>query len=821
MKLKWIVNSIVLILFCLAIFFGLAHRDSAVAAGDGSEKIETILMDQITADGSADFIVRFTVQADLSAAYSMDWNARGEFVYNTLRETAEQSQATTKSTLDAQGLSYQTFIAGNELYVWGKKQAVTNSADALTELTVLNTLAALPEVSSIRSTHTYTIDPAVEVKPLENITWAGDYLANNILTTVNNSTNATIDWGITDTKANQFWSTFGIQGDGIVVANIDTGVQWDHPALINQFACPGDPGNPACWNDPSQICSGGKACDNNGHGTHTMGTMVAKDDPALPYIAGMAPDATWIACKGCESSTCSEFALKACADWILAPAGDPANRPNVVNNSWGDTGGNNWFQTRVQAWKAAGIFPAFSAGNSGPACSTLGSPGDYQESFSSAAHDKFRKIASFSSRGPSSFFGHEPYTKPNLSAPGVNICSTVPNNYWSCGYSGTSMASPHTAGAVALLWSCNPALVGKVDATFQLLQNNTDAAPVGSCSAPTDGLGNNTYGYGYLNVLSAGLVTCNGPKGTLNGHIYGANGVPVADAKISFIPSISGNQSETISDSISSVNDKDSNQNRGAIFSTVSDSNSNQIQGYTDLTGFYSFNLWIGTYSVSAQKTGYDIMSTSGIVITESITTTANFTLTQHNELFIPVIYRPNPNETLINNGDFEQGHVAWTETSSNGYELILQPPDLIVTPHDGNWAAWLGGWDDEISSIQQQVVVPAGYSFLSYWQWIGSQEQLCQYDFGEVIVNSAVVEKYYLCVANNTSGWVKRVVNLSAYAGQSVSLQIYAETDASINSNLFIDHVSFQTTSTSENPSAEPVFGIDASLPKSEELIK
>jgi hypothetical protein len=819
MKLKWMVNSLVLILFCLTVFFGLAHRDSAVAAGDGNEKIETILIDKITADGSADFIVRFTVQADLSAAYSMDWNARGEFVYNTLRETAEQGQATAKSTLDAQGLPYQTFIAGNELYVWGKKQAVTNSADALTELTILNTLAALPEVTSIQATHTYTIDPVVEVKPLENITWAGDYLAYNTLTTVNNSTNATVDWGITDTKANLFWSTFGMKGGGIKVANIDTGVQWNHPALINQFACLGNPGNPACWYDPSHICSGGTACDNNGHGTHTMGTMVAKDDPALLYIAGMAPDATWIACKGCESSTCSEFALKACADWILAPDGDPANRPNVVNNSWGDTGGNNWFQTRVQAWRAAGIFPAFSAGNSGPGCSTLGSPGDYQESFSSAAHDKFRKIASFSSRGPSSFFGHEPYTKPNLSAPGVNICSTVPNNYWSCGYSGTSMASPHTAGAVALLWSCNPALVGMVDATFQLLQNNTDSAPVGSCSAPPDGFGNNTYGYGYLNVLSAGLVTCNGPKGTLNGHIYGANGVPIAGAKISFVLSIPSNQAETISESNSSVNDKDSNQNGGAIISATSDNNSNQIQGFTDLTGFYSFNLWKGTYSVSAQKTGYDLKSTSGIAITEGITTTANFTLTQHNELYIPVVFRPNPNETLINNGDFEQGHVAWTETSSNGYKLILQPPDLIVTPHDGNWAVWLGGWDDEISSIQQQVVVPAGYPYLSYWHWIGSQEQLCQYDFGEVIVNSAVVEKYYLCVPNNSNGWVKRVVNLSAYAGQSVSLQIYAETNASINSNLFIDHVAFQSTSTSENPSAAPVFGIDANLPKTDTL--
>ncbi|MFZ0534472.1 MAG: S8 family serine peptidase, partial [Anaerolineales bacterium] len=110
-------------------------------------------------------------------------------------------------------------------------------------------------------------------------------------------------------------------------------------------------------------------------------------------------------------------------------------------------------------------------------------------------------------------FGHDPYTKPNLSAPGVNICSTVPTNNWSCGYSGTSMASPHTAGAVALLWSCNPSLKGNIDATFRLLQNNTDAAPAGICGAPADGQGNYTYGYGYLDVLAAGDATCGNQGG--------------------------------------------------------------------------------------------------------------------------------------------------------------------------------------------------------------------------------------------------------------------------------------------------------------------
>jgi subtilisin family serine protease len=701
MNRVWIIRLIIVMTSCLAILFGLAQQDYAVAAGDGREKIEATLVDQITADGSADFIIRFTEQADLSAAYAMDWQARGEFVYNTLREAAERSQVNAKATLDAQGLTYETFIAGNELYVFGKQAVATNSAKAMIELETLNQLAAMPEVSSIRATRIYTIDPVVEVKPFENITWAGDYLSSKLESTVYVATNATPDWGITDTKAPQFWTTFSKQGDGIVVANIDTGVQWNHPALIQEFKCGSNPADPLCWKDPSNICGAAGACDNNGHGTHTMGTMVGNDDPSLPYYVGMAPNAKWIACKGCESSSCSDVALNTCADWILAPGGNPANRPNVVNNSWGDTGGNPWYRAKVQAWKAAGIFPAFSAGNSGSGCGTLGSPGDYQESFGSAAHDDLGNIASFSSRGPSDF-GDTPYTKPNISAPGVSVLSAKPGNLWTY-MSGTSMASPHTAGAVALLWSLNPLLVGKVDMTFMLLQNHADTPPAGNCGAPVDGQGNNTYGYGYLNVLTAGIAASN-------------------------------------------------------------------------LKLFY-----------------------------------------------LPVVMRSNQNNTPpISNGDFEQGRVAWTEYSYHKFPLILQhtdlpDPDLPVIPYDGTWAVWLGGWDNEISYIQQQVFVPATKPYLAYWHWIGSQESFCTYDYGEVIVNDVVVEKYYLCGASNTGGWVKKVVNLSAYAGQSVTLKIGAETDSYDNSNLFIDHVTFQSTLTSEGSADIPATGIDATISKTE----
>ncbi len=551
------------ILLMVGLVFGLVQstRTAAASSEQGLEKVESAVLDALSAKGSADYVIEMAEHADLSKAYEMtDWNERGWFVYDTLRETAARTQAPVIAILDKNGVKYQSFFAGNEI-------AVTSS-----DLTVLSEIAALESVGHIRYPRTATIDPL----PI---------LTQNLF---DFSIDA-LDWGITDTNADDFWSAFGLQGDGIVVANIDTGVQWDHPALDQAFKCGTNPSDPSCWADPANMC-GGSACDNNGHGTHTMGTMVGDDDPTLTYQVGMAPNAQWIACKGCESNSCSDTSLNACADWILAPGGSPDNRPNIVNNSWGGGGGDNWYLAKVQAWRAAGIFPAFSAGNSGSSCGTLGSPGDYQESFATASHQSSRTISSFSSRGPSAF-GDDPYTKPNISAPGDPICSSVPGSGWDCSYSGTSMASPHVAGAVALLWSCNASLVGDMTQTFELLQDTADPAnDAGNCGAPADGEGNYTYGYGYLNVLAAGQQVCS--AGTLTGMVTDSSAAPLEGATVT------------------------ADNGAGLV-----------VDADTAADGTYTLTLPDGTYTVTAQKYGYDMDSASGVVVTEGETTTQDFVL--------------------------------------------------------------------------------------------------------------------------------------------------------------------------------------------------
>lgn len=161
----------------------------------------------------------------------------------------------------------------------------------------------------------------------------------------------------------------------------------------------------------------------------------------------------------------------------------------------------------------------------------------------------------------------------------------------------------------------------------------------------------------------------------------------------------------------------------------------------------------------------------------------------------------PSPGVRAANaaNGDFENGpDGSWVEYSAQGWPLVVSSTTLSaigVTPHSGNWAVWLGGGDNEVAYISQTLTVPAGQSMLSFWKWISSGD-LCGYDFGSVRINNTTVANLDLCDSANTSGWEKSTINLSAYAGQSVQLQIRAETDGSLNSNLFIDDVTFESAS-------------------------
>jgi hypothetical protein len=212
-----------------------------------------------------------------------------------------------------------------------------------------------------------------------------------------------------------------------------------------------------------------------------------------------------MACKGCETAFCSDFALLSCGQFVLAPtdlAGQnpqPALRPHVVNSSWvlGLVGGDPLYSGMVDAWVASGIFPAFAIGNTGQrGCGSALSPGDYVASYAAGAFGRNLVIGPFSSRGPSAFGGE---IKPNIAAPGVDVRSSVaPNGYASM--TGTSMAF-RMWGTVALIWSRSQTVTRDVNATRLLLDNTAKDVSVLTCGGTADD--NNVWGEGRLNALGA------------------------------------------------------------------------------------------------------------------------------------------------------------------------------------------------------------------------------------------------------------------------------------------------------------------------------
>jgi hypothetical protein len=168
-------------------------------------------------------------------------------------------------------------------------------------------------------------------------------------------------------------------------------------------------------------------------------------------------------------------------------------------------------------------------------------------------------------------------------------------------------------------------------------------------------------------------------------------------------------------------------------------------------------------------------------------------------QVYLPLITKSiqtAPPPPAIPNGDFESGAVAWTEFSLNEWPLILSSSYLPggLLPHSGNWAAWLGGDYDEVAYVRQQVQVSGAGPYLRYWYWSASQDS-CGHDWAQVRIDNVPVHTHSLCASTDTNGWLPQVVDLLAYVGQSVALEFRVETNATENSNFFLDDVAFQAT--------------------------
>ena len=453
---------------------------------------------------SASFLVVLKGQADLSGAEAFpDKAEKGRFVFEALRAQAETSQAPLLAALDAAGVSYRSFYLVNMIEVTGDRPL----ALALASRDDVSTIAPNPEIALSRGPDDPEEATASAVAGL--------------------TSPATVEPNIAKVGAPSVWSQ-GFTGQGIVVGMADTGTVWDHPVLKAHYR--GFNGTAVShdynWHDAVHNAAAANPCgsdapapcDDDSHGTATA-SLVVGDDGAGNQI-GMAPGAKFISCRNMDQGFGTPARYTECFQFFMAPTDHTGANPrpdlaaHVINNSWGcplppasnfECTDPDILRGVVENVRAAGIVVVVSAGNSGPACSTIvDPPAFYAASFSIGATTLSDTIASFSSRGPIIADGSN-RMKPDISAPGQSVRVARPPNTYNPSFSGTSGSAPHVTGAVALLWSAAPQLIGQVVATTNVLERTAvpmtstqDCGGFSGASVP-----NPVFGWGRLDVAAA------------------------------------------------------------------------------------------------------------------------------------------------------------------------------------------------------------------------------------------------------------------------------------------------------------------------------
>jgi subtilisin family serine protease len=461
-------------------------------------RVDSSVWRVLEAEGQADILVILTEQADLSGARALATKEeKGWYVYRQLTATAERAQPPLLAYLDRRGVPYQSYWIRNMIRV---------QADAA----LVRALARRPEVARIDYHYPVDLEPILPSEPASDQPSA-------------------VGWNIQRVRADDVWD-MGFTGSGVLVGMVDSGVDWDHPGLINAYR-PWVPGAPTRhdynWYDGP---SGSQVpVDYTGHGTAMTGLVVGDDGG--DNQTGMAPGAQWIACSmmGNQGMDCLQFMLAPTRLDGSNPRPDLA--PHVLSNSWR---ARVDYSDIIHTLYLAGIMFIKAAENDGFDCGTVASPGHLPEVTAVGAFEEGDTITWFSSRGPMLYNG-QTIIKPNLAAPGLD-CPTTTNGGGYGNSMGTSAACPHVTGVVALILSARPDLAGRVD-TLQMILQETAEPKVDLQCPPNDpsGVPNNVWGYGILNAYDAVLLAQSLGMGDIQGQVSdNGTGQPIAAAEISF-----------------------------------------------------------------------------------------------------------------------------------------------------------------------------------------------------------------------------------------------------------------------------------------------
>ena len=639
--------KLVLLSLSLLLILGFVRPTQAqITLNDVQDKIELQLLKDFETQSSADFFLWLNEQTNLSRLPQLaDKTARGQFVLDSLQQTAVSTQTSLRNTLDSQNISYRPYYIANTILVQGATQEQ------------LLALAARDDVAHVYANHSFQLPEPIRSKDQPESLLA-------------------VESNLTFINADDVWA-MGVTGINTVMAGNDTGLAWDHPALIDNYR--GWNGATADHNYNWWDATGSYPTvpnDGHGHGTHTTGTMVG-DDGGDNQI-GVASGAKTIHCKNMDDFgggldswflTCFEWDL---APWDLTGSNpNPSMAPDAINNSWGYWGGGNpIFQTAIANLQAAGILVEVSAGNEGPDCTTLRSPSDYGEVLTTGSvnHDSGSlpgDITWFSSRGPSLLSGE---FIPDIMAPGENIRSSLPGGgyeYWS----GTSMAGPHVTALIGLMWSANPGLRGLIPETTSIIAQT--AVPLtdqtgSNCGGDYTTGPNHDWGYGTIDAFAAvNAAIAYGDPGILTGTVTD-----------------SGNSNPLESATVTAVLNPDLNWRR-----------------QTDANGLYSMLIFSGTYTVTGQLYGYYPETITDVTITSFTTTTLDIALDP------APFYEVSGTVTDANTGwplyasiqiDGYPGDAVWTDPATGQYSISLAAGvDYVfrVTP-------WVSGYNTAVRPI-------------------------------------------------------------------------------------------------------------------------
>ncbi|MEK5205764.1 S8 family serine peptidase [Psychrobacillus sp. FSL H8-0510] len=754
-----------------------SFRDSNSNSISAKDKLNSRLLESFKSDDKVTFLIKFKEKSD-SLQVAREAKERAEkanlsshntkliqrsAVVSELKSTSLESQQTVTEFLE------QEVAKGNAKDV--ESYYIVNGMSVTATQEIAEKLATFPEVEKILPNETRQL-----------------FTTKTENAVVPKAETANIEWNVERVKAPEVWE-MGIDGAGTVVASIDTGVQWDHPALKEKYRgfnkASGAVSHDFNWFD----ATAGRATpyDDQGHGTHVTGTMVGSEPNGANQI-GVAPGAKYIAVKAFTASGGSDTDLLEAAEWILAPTDAAGNTrvdmaPDVVNNSWGGGAGlDEWYRDVVINWRAAEIFPEFSAGNTtltNPGgAGSVAAPANYPESFATGATDINNAVANFSLRGPS------PYAeiKPDVSAPGVNIRSSVPGGVYEGGWNGTSMAGPAVAGVAALL--------RQVDADITV--NEMEEILLNTANPLTDSVytavPNHGYGYGLVDAYEAvgsiitGLGTLKGQVSKEGDDTEGPVFEHTAPAETYEGMALPLTISVTDNISVSSVN-----------------------LNYKDGSGAWQ-SIEAGRTSGDYTDGEYTVVVPGEVITGETFTYKWTINDFGNNEVVSEEYgIQVNPGITVGYSQDFEATPVGWTsfgEKNSWEWGIPTVGPDgassgekVYATNLDGAYESSMNA-----TLVMPPVDLPEGNSYLQFKQWHEFEQSSAgrAWDYGHVFISTDQVEWTQLLMIQGTSnGWIDAEVDLTDYAGQRVYIGFNAFSDGSVVKNgWYLDDVVLQDTS-------------------------